>query len=479
MHESPDLAAARALVGLALQQGKYKLLRVLGVGGMGAVFEAINTWTTRRVAIKLLADSLTQDADCIARLQQEAQASTRIAHPNIIEVLDVCREPDGRFFIVSELLDGQSLEGFLWKRGGTLSPVEAVEVILPVAGALASAHACGVIHRDIKPDNIFLHRDRGGAVIPKVIDFGISKVVDGSGGNRARTRTGVVMGTVDYMSPEQARGESSVDAQTDVWALGVVLFRLLSGKLPFDADNVNMSLIKIATEPAPPLRALAPTVDPALAAVIDRALVSDRRRRFRSMNELIESLLAWLDGLGQRAAFERRFADSFPRMVAPQLGANAPDSDPMHAAPTAVMASASHRDTAIDPPPVESTTARRRARRAGVIAVGSLLAFGFVLGAALRAINGGARDPGVHAATGARTTQTIEPASERDSAAAPVILHPVALPSEPSVTEPAATGSVTARVQRAARATDSGAARTSTSSERPRNGSLPQHRAYE
>jgi serine/threonine protein kinase len=168
------LRNAQALVGRTIAE-KFSLDRLLGMGGMGAVYAATNTWTGRRVAVKMLLQSLSS-ADAVARLQQEARAATSVRHPHILDVLDMCRDEQGNFLIVTELLAGESLESLITKRT-RLDPYRAVQLLVPVAAALAAAHSKGVVHRDIKPDNIFLHSE-GGQIIPKVIDFGISKVVD-------------------------------------------------------------------------------------------------------------------------------------------------------------------------------------------------------------------------------------------------------------------------------------------------------------
>ncbi len=309
--EHDGFAEAKQRIGATLGE-KFVLKRVLGVGGMGAVYEAENTWTGRHVAVKVLQHEMSANSEAIRRFQQEARASTKINHPNIIEVLDICREPDGTFFIVSELLNGESLEDRL-QRERSLSPVDAMQVILPCGGALARAHQYGVIHRDIKPDNLFLHRDIGQNLHPKVIDFGISKIF-GDAGVRAKTQTGMIFGTIEYMSPEQARGDKNIGPQTDIWSLAVVLYRALSGRLPYNANNVNMLLVEIATQRPVPLLVAAPRVPASLAAIIDRALEPDLRERYLRMEHFLSALMTWFEQNDQLAKLRERLADSWPKL---------------------------------------------------------------------------------------------------------------------------------------------------------------------
>ncbi len=268
--------------------GKYKLTRLLGVGGMGAVFEGTNTWTDRRVAIKLmLTGNGAIDPELAQRFMREAKAATKIAHENIVDILDMGQDSDGSLFIVQELLSGFELRRMLDERGA-LSPREAVEILAPVMSALIAAHKHGIVHRDIKPENLFLAKSSSGALVPKLIDFGIAKI--DSGAERGLTRTGAAMGTPHYMSPEQARGDK-VDAQTDVWAIGVVLYEMLSGTCPYDGDNYNQLLVRIATEAPRPIEEVAPKIPTRLAAVVKRALERDRAARFRSMQHFLGALL--------------------------------------------------------------------------------------------------------------------------------------------------------------------------------------------
>jgi hypothetical protein len=269
---------------------KYRLDRVLGEGGMGAVYEAVNTWTERRVAVKLMHGEVARDSSMVERFFREARAAGKVGHRNIVEVLDMgFDEASGAYFLVQEFLDGQSLRDRV-DQGAALSLREIFEVLVPVMEALSAAHRAGVTHRDLKPENIFLQRVAG-RVVPKVIDFGIAKVATDAAVSSSLTRTGSVLGTPYYMSPEQARGEKDVGAASDVWAMGVLWFELLAGRYPFDGDNYNALLATILTEAAPSLASVAPGVPQSLSAVIDCALEKNRAQRFSSMDDFLRALL--------------------------------------------------------------------------------------------------------------------------------------------------------------------------------------------
>jgi len=284
-----DDDVARARIGRELG-GHYRVERLIGRGGMGAVYEARNTWTDRRVAVKLLHPELVKKREMVARFLTEARAASAIRHPNIVDVLDMgVDDVERTLYIVQEFLEGEDLATRL-ERDGTLRPREALDVIVPVMGALVSAHRLGVIHRDVKPENVFLARGEGGAVAPKLIDFGIARILAADTDQRT-TRTGTTIGTPQYMSPEQARGEDDLDARTDVWALGVLLYECLSGVRPFEAANYNLVVVKIITERPAPLREVAPAVPASVAAVVERALALDRDDRFADMAEMLAALL--------------------------------------------------------------------------------------------------------------------------------------------------------------------------------------------
>ncbi len=273
----------------ALIGGKYKVIRLLGEGGMGAVYEAENTWTHRRVAVKVLLPEYASNAEAVERFFREAQSAAQLSHPNIVDVFDMGREgQDGALYIVQELLDGTDLRHRLVE-AGRLSPREAFDLLAPVMEALAFAHARGVVHRDLKPDNIFLAKTPTG-LVPTLIDFGISKVAPRDEA-QFRTKTGAILGTPWYMSPEQCLGKP-VDGRTDLWSVGVVLYELLTGSTPFEHAEPGVALVHIVTQPTPRIERLAPDIPPALADAVHRALERDLAKRYPDVRAFLDALRA-------------------------------------------------------------------------------------------------------------------------------------------------------------------------------------------
>jgi eukaryotic-like serine/threonine-protein kinase len=266
-------------------RGKFALISQIGAGGTGVVFEAEDTWIGRRVALKVLHPHVAADPAAARLIRREARATARIHHPNIVAVHEVGQRTDGSFYVVQELLHGASLRQQLEARG-RLRPMEAIEIVLPILGALCAAHDVAVVHCDLKPDNIFLARTPSGDVVPKLIDFGIAtalrKVNDTTRWDASQTMDSRQLGTPCYMSPEQARGER-VDVQTDIWAMGTVLFELLAGTCPFEAPTALAILARLLTEPVPRLDAVAPDVPVELARIVHWTLERDMGRRCRSI----------------------------------------------------------------------------------------------------------------------------------------------------------------------------------------------------
>ncbi len=268
--------------------GRYRLVRVIGEGGMGFVWLAKNLTLDIDVAIKLIRrDRAAPEAP--ARLLQEARATARLGHPSIVRTFDFGESEHGDPFIVMEVLSGESLADVI-DRKGKLPPIIAVQTLLPVASALVEAHAKGIIHRDLKPENIMIVKDEAGSLIPKVVDFGIAKLV--ADVERRYTLAGELLGSPDYMSPEQARGEGDVDERADVWALSVMLYELVCGTRPFDAANYNALLTAILTREPAPATELS-SADPALWAILERGLAKSVSARFATMRELGTALATW------------------------------------------------------------------------------------------------------------------------------------------------------------------------------------------
>ena len=261
---------------------KYVLLKPIAKGGMGSVWVAQNQLTERRVAIKFMLPELSSSPDTIQRFFREAKASARIDHPSIVDVLDLGTLPDGAPFLVMEYLEGRSLERIIDTE--PLSPLQAAAIMLDVVRALQAAHVAGIVHRDLKPANIFIAK-RGDALVPKILDFGISKITSTMGDIRM-TRTGAVLGSPAYMSPEQARGRSDIDGRADIWAVGVILYEAVSGKLPFEGENYNQVMMSITLDPPAPLASVAKHVDADFIAIADACLEKERDQRPPSMEAL-------------------------------------------------------------------------------------------------------------------------------------------------------------------------------------------------
>jgi serine/threonine-protein kinase len=270
---------------------KYRLERLLGAGGMGAVFEARNLVLGTEVAVKLV-HRVASSPEAHARLLREARAAASLRHPSVVRVYDYGETERGDPFIVMEALRGGSLADLL-DAERRLPAAYAVQVLLPVAAALAEAHGRGVVHRDLKPENVVLAQ--GEVLVPKVIDFGVAKLLGPEHGRY--TRTGAVLGSPAYMSPEQARGRADVDARTDVWSLCVVLYEMITARRPFAGDNYHALLnavIEDVPTPAPYFRA----GDEALWAILDRGLAKSPDDRWPSMRSLGRALAAWAAAQG-------------------------------------------------------------------------------------------------------------------------------------------------------------------------------------
>jgi len=267
---------------------RYQLEEVLGKGGMGVIYGGTHTWTERPVAVKILRDQYAQ-GESLKRFFREARTAAGLRHPNVVDVLDMGEDDDGAAFIVLERLEGESLDAFI-SREGTVAPQVALKIMLPVLDALAAAHLRGILHRDLKPANIFLAKGHRGHEIPKLLDFGVAKLLEGS--TELKTVTGSVMGTPGYASPEQLRGQSELAPASDVWGVGIVLYRMLAGRLPFEPDsNIPAWVMKIVGQPAPRLEEVAPDVPKALCEAVHGALTLDVEERTPNMPAFIGALL--------------------------------------------------------------------------------------------------------------------------------------------------------------------------------------------
>jgi serine/threonine-protein kinase len=300
--------------------GAYVIRHRIGAGGMGEVYLAEHMHISRRAAIKVLLPELSSRPDVVERFFNEARATSLLRHPNIVEILDCDVHASGRAYIVMEFLEGETLGNSLARIGSFARDIPTAAAIAgEIAAALAASHGKGIVHRDLKPDNIFL-ASTPEAVSPvrtKILDFGIAKLLgEGASGSR-KTRTGSVLGTPVYMSPEQCRGAGRVDHRTDIYSLGCIIFELYAGQPPFVREGHGELIIAHNSEPPPELAALVPSVPPALAQLVARMLVKDPAQRTQTMSEVV----AWIE--------------SILGVPAPQFAANVrpPPGFPVHGVP--------------------------------------------------------------------------------------------------------------------------------------------------
>ncbi|HNN93240.1 MAG TPA: serine/threonine-protein kinase [Pseudomonadota bacterium] len=271
--------------------GDYEIVRLIGRGGMGAVYEAMNANISRRAAIKVLLPEFAKEDDTVRRFFNEARAVNTINHPGVVQVSDVGKRPDGSLYLVMEFLEGETLTERLQGNGGKLPESVAVTVSWQLAGVLAAAHSKAIIHRDMKPGNIMLVPDMAGpdGERVKLLDFGIAKL-SGTGGEDANTRKGQLLGTATYMAPEQFQSDQPIDGQSDVYSLAIVMYRMLSGKVPFTSTSGDLGLAAMHLfQNAPSLKTVAPDVSPWLIDLVDSMLRKEREKR-PTMAEVLDEL---------------------------------------------------------------------------------------------------------------------------------------------------------------------------------------------
>ncbi|WP_437893165.1 serine/threonine-protein kinase [Sorangium sp. So ce124] len=276
--------------------GEYRVEAKIGAGGFGTVYRAIHPVIGKAAAIKVLSRQCSANPQLVSRFVAEARAVNQIRHRNIIDIFSFGALEDGRHYYVMELLEGMTLDAYRRKRG-RLPPAEALPILVKIARALDAAHAAGIAHRDLKPENVFLVFDEDGAIFPKLLDFGIAKLLGESSGAVHKTRTGHLIGTPLYMSPEQCRGKN-VDHRTDIYSFGILAHELLAGAPPFDAENAFDLLIKHTSEAAPPVSTVATHLSPALDAPLLRMLEKDPASRPASLLEATVALVEAARGAG-------------------------------------------------------------------------------------------------------------------------------------------------------------------------------------
>ncbi len=405
-------------------EGKYRIERLLGAGGMGSVWIAEHTLLGRPVAVKVLDSSAAKkDATAVTRFLREAQTAARLRSDHIVDVLDVGRFEDGTPFLVMELLEGETLSSRI-RRAGRLSWLEAADLVDQLLAGLAEAHAAGVIHRDIKPDNCFItpKSDRDHL---KLLDFGISKVASDDRDKRM-TRTGVVMGTPYYMAPEQARGAREIDHRCDLYAAGAILSECVTGRVPFEAESVNELLFKIVLEPLVPPRAIVPELDPAFEHVVLRAMAREASARYQTASEFRAALAS--------------FSGRAPRTVTIAQPALEPSSAPIRGnEPTAPIESDALRSatptglqglSATGPLHLSDAPASK-SRSTALLATAAVAVVAIGFGAAYLATSGAPLAENDAAAAQPPPSSTTPP-----SATSPSTSEPAEPPSAPSVEPP-------------------------------------------
>jgi serine/threonine-protein kinase len=277
-----------ALVGAVLNQ-RWRLTRVLGFGGLAVVYEAAGVQGEGNFAVKVLRPEFCGEPGIVERFVNEATASARVVHPGIARVFEAQRAEDGTPYLVMELLEGQPLAARMNR--GRMPVEQAAPIVHGILMALAAAHAAGVVHRDLKPDNVFLVRDASGRVLTKVLDFGIARVVDAAGGLGRKTRTGMVLGTPGYMSPEQIKNSKDADHRSDLWAVGLLFYEMLTGVPAFPAENDFARVTAALFSEPTPIQQVAPQYAH-WAEFFRRAIAREPTARFQSAEEMAQALWA-------------------------------------------------------------------------------------------------------------------------------------------------------------------------------------------
>jgi eukaryotic-like serine/threonine-protein kinase len=326
---------------------KYSLKRLIGTGGMGAVYESLNPDDGKPCAVKVLALDYVTDEDIKGRFIEEGRTCQRLIHPNIVRVFDVGNAEDGTPYIVMELLDGVPLSAYT-RSGGRVPLAQAGIILQGILAGLSAAHAQGIVHRDLKPENVFLAREPTGAFSAKILDFGIAKVMDAAGGMGNKTRTGVLLGTPAYMSPEQIKNAKDVDARADLWSAGVMLYEMLTGRVAFPAPTEYARLAAVLNTSPPPLEAIDPQLS-RLSSFVQLSMQKDRAQRYQSGLEMARALSAALgiEGAPPTGGLPLSRLPDVPSMFVPMLSASpvASSGPPLTQHTAAPMTSASQ------PPP--------------------------------------------------------------------------------------------------------------------------------
>ncbi|HVK67766.1 MAG TPA: serine/threonine-protein kinase [Polyangium sp.] len=439
----------------AIIDGKYRIVRLLGRGGMGVVYVAENLRVKRQVAIKVLSRAATElHGDALMRFEREAQAAGQIGSDHIVEVLDLGTTEQGDRFMVMELLEGETLKERA--KRGRISIDKIVELFRQMLDGLEAAHAAGIIHRDLKPDNVFLQKKRAGHDDwVKILDFGISKFSGMSGEAAQHTRTGVVMGTPFYMSPEQARAASSVDVRSDLYTVAVMLYEMLTGQVPFSGETFAELMFKIVFESQPHPKTVSPMLDDEICGIVVKGMNRDPAARFQSADEFRAALVAW-EAKRARGQLTRSPLPSVSALaLPPPLGVATPEPPPVSTL-SGAGAPAGPPSSPSDPgssPNSASSTRQTWAqsertsvpagkRKGGLVAAGLAVVVVVSAGGGYMLLRSGGRAPEVPSSAAAAPAPTPEP---EQAAAAPSLSASVATAAPPAsasaAVKPASTSS--------------------------------------
>jgi len=394
--------------------GKFRIERVLGQGGMGVVVAATHLQLDERVALKFLLPDALANPEAVERFAREARAAVKIKSEHVARVSDVGTLESGSPYMVMEYLHGEDLAAWV-RRAGAMAVPEAIEFLLQACEAIAEAHALGIVHRDLKPANLFVTRRVDGSFCIKVLDFGISKLtVPGAAPELGMTKTHTVMGSPLYMSPEQMSSSRNVDMRSDIWALGVILYESLTGRVPFEAETMPQLCGMILQDPPRPIQELRPDLPPVLQQVILRCLEKNRERRFNNVADLAYALAPF----GQSAA--QRSAERISRVLG---AAGFPSAPP----PNGVQLSRADSATS------SNFGASTEPKKSRALLVAALCLLGLLLGGGLLVLT--------------RKPPTLEPVAELPTSQ-PIAAAPT--PSAPSTVQPSAPPSVEPQLAAAA-----------------------------
>jgi len=405
---------------------------VLGVGGMGVVVAAMHLQLDQKVAIKLLLPDSAKSPEIVARFAREARAAAKIQGEHVARVIDVGELENGSPYMVMEYLVGKDLSETLRDRG-QLPIAEAIDYVLQATEAIAEAHAAGIVHRDLKPANLFLTRRPDGNSIVKVLDFGISKaaVQANSDGDMSLTKTASVMGSPLYMSPEQMRSTRNVDARADIWALGVILYELLAGRVPFEASSMPELCALILTEAPQPVSFFRKETPQALEIAISRCLEKDPNRRFSNVSQLAHAIVPFGSRIGETSALRiSRILGAAGMTLSPPPEGRLPEGPP------GASTARSWTETGQTTRSGKSTT--------WIVAGGAVVAIVGVVGALVFLRGSG------HTSAAAETTALVAPN-------APIVTPSTAPLPSPAPTEPAPTATASTEVPKIAPAPESSA----------------------